>query len=338
MIDSNQPQPLRWGILGAARIARKAFARAIQATGGGAIAIGASSLERAREFAGEFGIPRAFEGYRPVLESPEVEAVYIPLANGLHFQWALECARAGKHCLCEKPLVLTADEAQQLREAFAQAGCLLVEGFMWRHHPLAAWLEQQLGEGGIGELQRVSASFSFMFDRPDDFRWRDDQGGGALWDIGGYCVNAMRMFFAGEPQLVSARSRWVAPESRTDAATVGWLDFGENRLGTFNCSFTSAYHQFITLVGSRGVIQVDRPFTGLAGPVTAQVQIGDAATQELFEPDNAYERLVEHFTRAARDPSFALSPAEDGLAQSRVMEALARSALNSGAPEMLAGY
>lgn len=338
MADSTQPQPLKWGILGAARIARKAFANAIKATGGSVEAIGASSLARAAQFARDFDIPQACEGYRPVIEHPGVEAVYIPLANGMHFQWALECARAGKHCLCEKPLVLAADEAQQLHEAFEQAGCRLVEGFMWRHHPLAGWLEQQLGEGGIGELQRVDTSFSFMFDRPDDFRWRDDQGGGALWDIGCYCVNAMRMFFADEPQLVSARSRWVAPESRTDAATVGWLDFGENRLGTFNCSFTSAYHQFITLVGTRGTIQVNRPFTGLAGPVTAHVQLGDAATQEHFDPDNGYERLVEHFTRAARDPSFALGPAEDGLAQAKVMEALARSAAANGAPQILAGY
>lgn len=332
-----QCKPLKWGILGAARIARKSFAHAILDTGGKIMAIGASTRERAEAFARDFGIPHAYESYEAVLANDEVEAVYIPLANGLHFQWALECARAGKHCLCEKPLALTAADAAELRQAFDQAGCRIVEGFMWRHHPLAAWLQEQISEGEIGDLRRVNASFSFMFDRPDDYRWLDEQGGGALWDIGCYCVNSMRFLFGDEPLLVSARSKWVAPERRADASTVGWLDFGEDRLGTFDCSFTSTYHQFLSLVGTRGVITVDRPFRGVADTTIVRTQVDESVSEQIFPPDNSYARIVEHFTRAVCDPSFALQPAEDGLAQAIVMEALARSAAAGGAPQIVTG-
>lgn len=334
-LQSSQPKPLKWGILGAARIARKAFARAIQDAGGEIVVLGASSLKRAEHFARDFGIPQAVEGYEAVLENSEVEAVYIPLANGLHFQWALECARAGKHCICEKPLTLGAGEAAQLHEVFEQAGCRLAEAFMWRHHPLTAWIERQLRQSEIGELRRIHAAFSFMFDRPDDYRWRDDQGGGSLLDVGCYCINAMRLFFAEEPQLVSARSRWVGPEHRTDRSTVGWLDFGEDRLGTFDCSFTSAYDQFISLVGTQGSLRIDRPFQGLAKERTVRIEMNDVVTEKTFGPANAYVKLVEHFTLAARDPSFALHPAEDGLPQAIVMEALARSAAANGTPQMV---
>lgn len=332
-----QCKPLKWGILGAARIARKSFARAILDTGGKIVAIGASSRERAEVFARDFGIPQACEGYEAVLANDEVEAVYIPLANGLHFQWALECARAGKHCLCEKPLVLSASDAAELRQAFDLAGCRIVEGFMWRHHPLAAWLQEQINRGEIGDLRRINVSFSFMFDRPDDYRWSDDQGGGALWDIGCYCINGMRFLFGDEPLLVSARSKWVAPERRTDCSTAGWLDFGEDRMGTFDCSFTSSYHQFMSVVGTRGVMTMFMPFRGMADVTTVRTQAGDNVTEKSFPPDNGYERIVEHFTRAARDPSFALQPAEDGLAQAIAMEALARSAAEGGAPQIVAG-
>lgn len=332
------PKPLHWGILGAARIARKAVAAAIQAGGGTIEAIGASSRERAESFAQDFKIPNAYEGYQAVLDNSEVEAVYLPLANGLHFRWALACARTGKHCLCEKPLVLSADEARQLREAFEKAGCRLVEGFMWRHHPQTAWIEQMLREGEIGELRRIRASFSFMLNRPDDFRWTDAQGGGALWDIGVYCVNAMRLFFGQEPVAVSARSHFMQTSGRTDRSTSGWLDFGNDRLATFDCSFVSAYEQSLTLVGTEGLLTVDRPFSGLGVAAKATIRSDDKSIEHPIAPNNAYEKMVAHFTRAARDPSFALQPAEDGLDQAFVMEALAESAAKDGEPQVITNY
>jgi len=335
---ADNPPPLSWGILGAARIARKAAVTSIRATGGVVAAIGARSLERAEAFARELEIPRAYEGYQAVIEDPAVQAVYLPLANGLHFRWALACALAGKHCLCEKPLVLTAEEARQLREAFAQADCRLAEGFMWRHHAQTAWIERQLRQGEIGELRRIHAAFSFNLDRESDYRWLDEHGGGSIWDIGVYCINAMRLYFGKEPLQVSARSLVLAPGLRADRSSVGWLDFGADALGTFECSFQSFYDQSLTLTGSEGLIRVERPFPGLPLTLAATIQVGETVLRQTFTPENAYEKMFAHFTRAAHDPSFALQPAEDGLDQAMVMEALAQSAAEGGAPRIVAGY
>ena len=332
-------RPLAWGILGAARIARGHVAPAIREAGGQIVAVGASTLDRARAFAQELEIPQAFEGYQAVIENPQVEAVYIPLANGLHFPWALACAHAGKHCLCEKPLALRADDARALHEAFTQAGVRLMEGFMWRHVPRALWLEDQIRRGAIGPLRRVVASFSFPLDRPEDFRWRDDQGGGALWDIGCYCANAARLFFGEEPLAVSARSSPLRKGSAVDRSTVGWLEFdSDDRLATFDCSFTSSYRQELVLVGADATFAVPSPFRSSESTRVVKLVGGQPAQETFFEAANPYAAMVAHFTRAARDSSFALQPGEDGLKQASVMEALAASAAAEGAPRLLADF
>ena len=321
----NSQKGLRWGILGAARIARKAVVPAIVAQGGHVAAVGASNRERAEAFARDLNIERAVEGYQAVLDDPAIDAVYIPLANGLHFRWALEVARAGKHCLCEKPMALNAGEAIELRETFKRMDCRLMEGFMWRHHPQAAWALERLRRGDLGQLRGIHGRFSFPLDRPDDYRWRDDQGGGAFWDLGCYCVNAMRFFYDTQPEAVSARSTPVSPGSQADRSTVGWLDFGQDRLGTFACSFDSAFEQTLQLVGTEGRLRLDRPFSSSNQPVEARLVINGEIETMAFDPVDTYLLMIEHFTRAVRDPSFSLRPAEDGVAQASVMEALAES-------------
>jgi predicted dehydrogenase len=336
LAQTAQPKPLAWGILGAARIARKALIPAIRARGGRVAALGASRMERARELAAEMEIATALEGYQAVIDHPEVEAVYVPLANGDHFHWALACARAGKHCLCEKPIVLRAHEAVELREAFALAGCRLMEAFMWRHHPQVRRVEEWLGAGEIGETRRIHAEFSFLLDRPQDYRWSEAQGGGAFWDIGCYCVNAMRLLFGDEPEVVAGRRAPVEAEaSSVDLSTAGWLDFGGDRLGTFACSFSTSFAQSVTITGTRGRIRLHRPYLGAGRPAELELLIGEERVAERFEPHDAYAEMVCHFTRAVRDPSFALLPGEDGVAQTTVMEALVASAAHHGTPQAI---
>jgi predicted dehydrogenase len=331
-------RPFSWAVLGAARIARKVVPAMREADTRVAV-VGASSLERAQAFASELDIPVALGGYQEAIEHPDVDAVYIPLCNDLHTRWALACARAGKPCLCEKPLVLAADEARQLREAFSESGVRLVESFMWRHNPQTHWILHQLREGEIGELQRIHAEFSFPLDRPDDYRWRDDMGGGSLWDIGVYCVNAMRLFFGDEPVAVSARATPAPGATHADAKTVGWLDFGNGRLGTFQCSFVSAFRQSLTLIGTRGHIEVDRPFIGaLTQPTACRRVVGDEVFEQFFPPSNSFVHMVSHFRRAVQDTSYALTPAEDGVAQAAAMEALAASGRNAGRHQSLLPY
>jgi predicted dehydrogenase len=320
--------PLRWGVLGAARIARKVLP-ALRESGAQLVAIGASSAERAEAFAHELEIPHAHGDYAAVLQRDDVDAVYIPLSNGLHFRWALECARAGKHCLVEKPLALTAAEARELHVAFRNSGHRLMEGFMWRHTPQTTWLLRRLEAGDIGELRRINATFSFNLERAHDYRWRDDQGGGALWDIGCYCMNAARLFFGVEPQRVSARTVPVQPGSVADRSVAGWADFGGDRLLTFSCSMSSCYAQELTLFGSHGMLRVVQPFSG-GGRIEVTLHPAERSYERVFDPVSPFACMGQHFTRAAYDPSFALLPGEDGLAQARAMEALAHSGLNQG--------
>lgn len=324
---------LKWGILGAARIAHNAMIPSLREVGAPILAVGASTLGRAESFARDNEIPQAFEGYQPVLDLDEVDAVYVPLANGLHYHWALAAARAGKHCLCEKPLVLEVGEALELRQAFEQAGVRLVESFMWRLHPQTDWILNQVRHGEIGHLRRIHAEFSFMLNNPEDYRWRDDQGGGAFWDVGCYCVNAARLFFGAEPATVSAAAAIAPGATSADRSAVGWLDFGNDRLATFACSFTSAHRQQLSLIGTEGSIEIEHPFIGLGDRPTA-VRVRDAQGlprhEKIFEPANAFVHLIQHFTRAARDSHLALWPAEDGGEQTRAMTAVARS-IQSGA-------
>ncbi|MBI3736647.1 Gfo/Idh/MocA family oxidoreductase [Candidatus Sumerlaeota bacterium] len=333
---AKKPKPLRWGILGAARIAGKSLIPAMRASGAEAAAVAASNYARAEEFARAWEIPRVCEGYQQLLENPDVDAVYLPLANGLHKEWAIKSAQAGKPCLCEKPMALTAAGALEIREAFAKAGRLIEEAFMWRHYAQIKWAAERVAAGEIGELRCVNAHFSFTLDRPNDYRWKAAQGGGAFWDIGCYCVNSARRFFECEPAAGSARAQFrqghgEPADSLVDESTVGWLDFGNNRFSTFSCSFNSAFSQGIELVGTTARMWIGRPWLQVAQPGRVMIEKDDQKRIQEFEPMNAYVGMIENFTLAVREGRPPIFPAEDGVHQARVMEGLLKSAVEGGA-------
>lgn len=329
MNSVTEHRPLRWGILGAARIAGKSLIPAIRAAGGEIVSVGASSRERAESFARDHSIPSAHEGYSSVLEDPQVEAVYIPLANGLHKTWALEAARAGKPCLCEKPLALSFADAEEMTAAFTRARLPLMEAFMWRHHTQIARARDEIAAGAIGELCGLHGHFSFMLDRPADYRWRADQGGGALWDIGCYPVNAARLFFGAEPVVASAGMSLRANDSTTpgvDVASTAWLDFGSGRMASVYCSFGASFHQSIELIGTRARMWISSPWLSVGRETRMLIQQGDEKRLEKFEPMNAYVSMINTFTHAVRSGEPLPDPAETGLAQARAMDMLLRSA------------
>jgi len=332
----SSPDPLRWGVLGAARIAGKVVP-AIRAAGGEVVALAASRRERAEQAGRGLGIARTYEGYARLLEDEEVEAVYLPLANGLHHEWLLATADAGKACLCEKPLVLSAAEAVEVRDRFRRAGRRLQEAFMWRHHPQADWLAEQLVPGRLGEPLRFHATFSFRLDRPHDYRWSRAMGGGAIADIGCYGINAARRFFAREPLAVSFRARFGTGDDGVDESAAGWLDFGDGRLATVSCSFRSAFAQGIEVVGDEGRARVDRPWLSVGTPTEIVTERANQPETRRFEAVNAFEAMVCHFTRTVRDPALARQPAEDGVAQAAVLEAALASARDGGAAQPVRG-
>jgi predicted dehydrogenase len=201
---------------------------------------------------------------------------------------------------------------------------------MWRHHPQVAWLEEQLVAGRLGEPRRLHASFSFTLDRPHDYRWSAAMGGGVLSDIGCYGVNAARFFFRGEPEAASFRAWFSSRPDGVDETAAGWLAFDGGRVATISCSFTSAFSQIIEVVGSEGRAYIERPWLAVDLPTRVVIERANKTDVREFEAANSYRTMIEHFTKAVRDPSSDLWPAEDGCAQAAVLEGVVGSARQGG--------
>lgn len=311
---------LRWGLLGAARIAR-ALIPAIRAAGGEVVALGVrdAASERARAFSDEWGVPLV-GGYQDVLDA-ELDAVYNPLPNDLHRPWSLAALRAGKHVLTEKPLVLNAAEARELADVAQATGRVLLEAFAYRFHPHIARLRELVQAGELGELRAVRAAFGFTLENPDDFRWEADKGGGALFDVGTYPVNLIRLLL-GEPTAAVARARWTP--GGVDLGLSGVLEYPA-ALASVDCAFDwgDQPSQRLTLLGTRGTLDMDGVYnSNTQSPVSFTVTTAAGVREEEFPPFNAYAAMVDHFQRAALGEEAALYPPEDSVRHARVLDAM----------------
>lgn len=315
---------LRWGILGAARIAR-ALIPAIREAGGEVVALGVRdpASEHARAFSREWDVPLV-GGYRQVIGS-DVDAVYNPLPNDLHLPWTLAALQAGKHALTEKPFTLNAAEAGQLASEAQGRGLTLMEAFAPRFHPYQARIREIVQSGELGELRAVHASSGFTLTNPDDYRWNANQGGGALYDVGTYCVNFAR-FLLGEPQAALARARWSS--GGIDLGLSGVLEY-PGVLVSVETGFDwgNAAAQNITLTGSAGTLVTDRVSNGhLTEVQRLSVRTASGERTEDIPPFNGYVGMVKHFQEAAQGQAAPLYPPADAVAQARVLDALYQSA------------
>ena len=250
---------LRWGVMSTANIARKkVIPGMMRADRCRVVAIASRDDERGRVVASELGIPTLHDTYEGLLADPAVDAVYIPLPNHLHAEWAIAAVNAGKHVLCEKPLAMTADDAQRMVDAARAAGVLLQEAFMYRIHPSWVAVRDIVASGRIGRLTAVQSWFSYFNDDPANIRNIREYGGGALFDIGCYSVNLSRMLFDAEPTDVRASSV-VEEASGVDVLTAGILEF-PNGLATFTCSTRVETDQRVDIYGTTGRISIGIPF------------------------------------------------------------------------------
>ncbi|MDR3634600.1 MAG: Gfo/Idh/MocA family oxidoreductase [Isosphaeraceae bacterium] len=315
--------PLRWGILGCARITRRGLIPGIRASRTGVLhALASRDGNAAAAWAREFDVPRAYGSYQEVLDDPETDAVYIPLPNELHKPWVLAAADAGKHILCEKPLALDASEAQAMVAHCEARGVLLMEAFMWRHQPRTAALARLVAGGTIGALRLVRSSFSFPIDLGD---WRLDEarGGGALWDVGCYGVNTVRLYAGTEPEAVQAVARFTP--GGADLSLAAALRFPDGVLGVVDCSFEQPFRCTYELVGSDGVIEVPDAYLPPARPIARLVK--DGRTEELtFEGGDQYGAMVDAFGESLANGGGLASPAENGLAQMQTLDAIRTAA------------
>jgi predicted dehydrogenase len=293
------------------------------------VAVGSRTHERAAEYAREWGIRRAHGSYDELLADPDVEAVYISLPNGPHVEWSIRALEAGKHVLCEKPLARDPADVEQAFDAADRAERLLMEAFMWRHHPQTHLLCELVRGGAIGEPRLVRATFSFTL-RDDDVRLDPALAGGSLMDVGCYCVSGSRLL-GGEPLEVSARQ--VLGPSGVDMRLVGDLVLPGDVLAQVDCAFDLPSRQGLEVVGSAGTLRVATPW-GIDEP---GVVLDRGGHSELIDVEAAdrYRLQSDNFSRAVRGLERPLLGRDDALGQARTIDALYRSAETGGVPVSL---
>lgn len=331
---------MRWGIISTGLIAGK-FADALRPSASEQVVAAASRDEtRAAEFAATYGIGQSYGSYQALLADPSVEAVYIGLPNSMHAEWSAKAAQAGKHILCEKPLGVSRAEAAGMFEAARANNVLLMEAFMYRFHPRTLKLGELLAQGAIGDVRLIRASFGFSLTDPSNVRLSAELAGGALMDVGCYCVNLARLAAGAAPVRATAAAAWAS--SRVDETLAGTLEYPGGAIAQVACTLAGSAHQQIQIVGSAGSIDIDGAFNlpaDQAGRMRVHHGGGPSSTEELtFEPVNQYQLEAEGFSRlvaaghgAAGLPQVPWNETLDNLA---TIEALLRSARTGHAVEI----
>jgi predicted dehydrogenase len=314
---------MRWGILGAARINRSIIPAVRAADGHFLEAIASRDAERATAYAAEWSIPRSFGSYEALLADPGIDAVYIPLPNHLHAEWAVRAAEAGKHVLCEKPLALTVAEVDRIAAAATAAHVHVAEAFMYRHHPQTRAVSELVAGGAIGTLRFVRGCFSFTLDRPGDVRFDPAKGGGALWDVGCYPISYARTIIGAEPEIIQASA--VMGPTHVDMSVGAILRFPGNVLALVDASFVAPFRTEIEIVGSGGTIRVTRPFKPGVSE-TVLVQRGDEILEHAVEASPLYVSQFEDFGRAARGAEAPVVTLADSRANTATLVAVLESA------------
>ncbi len=342
-------EPVRWGIMSisghyALRV-HQPLSRLAEAR---VVAIASRGRDKAAQAAARFGIAKAHGSYAELVADPEVEAVYIPLPNNLHAEWAIAALEAGKHVLCEKPLAMDATQARAMAAKAEQKGLLLMEAFMYRFHPQWVKAREIVASGELGRLKAIQSWFTYDNADAANIRNRPETGGGGLYDIGCYAISSAR-FLAGasaasageglrhspEPErglFVSDRD----PELGTDIRGTGLLDFGRGGpRASFHISTQAFPVQRVEAMGERGSLAMTLPFNAFADvPLVLEVTTNLGTRRIEAGPADQYALMFAAFSRAIREKSHAPTPPEDGIANMAAIDALFRSE-KSGAWERI---
>ncbi|HXS70750.1 MAG TPA: Gfo/Idh/MocA family oxidoreductase [Patescibacteria group bacterium] len=319
---------VRWGILSTADIGvRKVIPGIRKAARCEVVAIASRDGEQARAVADQLGIPSAHASYEALLADPGVDAVYIPLPNHMHMDWTIAALRAGKHVLCEKPLAMTADDAQRMVDVAHETGLHLMEAFMYRQHPSWVAAMDLVESGRIGTLTAVQSWFSYYNDDATNIRNIVEYGGGALFDIGCYTINLSRMVFGGEPLHIQASVRRDRATG-VDALVSAILDF-DGGIASFTCAIRSESDQRVHIYGTKGRISIDIPFnippdrpTRIRLTAGGDPPVAPDTTVLEFPTTDPYTAEVERFVSAVLDGGPTPVPPEDAVANLRVIDTI----------------
>jgi predicted dehydrogenase len=288
-------------------------------------AIASRELDRAQKAAHELGIPRAYGSYETLLADPDIRAVYVPLPNHLHVEWAVRAIRAGKHVLCEKPVSINRTTAMRLvREAEKNPRLKVMEAFMYRFHPQWSRALALVRGGRLGTVRIVGADFAIDNRDPKNIRNRAEVGGGALLDLGCYCVSFARFLFGAEPKRVLGRME-IDPLFKTDTLTSGMLDFG-NGLAAFTCATRLMPHQRVTVHGTQGRMEMVTPVGAPPDrPVLIRLQTKEGMEEISIDACDHYAVQADQFCEAVLKNKAVPTPLSDGVANMKVLDAVVES-------------
>ena len=317
--------PVRWGIISTANIARGQFLPGLRAAGGVPAAVAGRDLGRAQAWAEQHGVDRAVAGYQALIDDPDIDALYIPLPNSLHAEWTVKALRAGKPVLCEKPLCGTLAETEQVLAAAAETGTLLWEAFVFPFHAQFAAVQKLLADGVIGELLEIQSDFHFMVRNPANIRLARDLDGGALNDVGCYPVRiALELFGAGHTDAW-ATTVWGGHD--VDLDTQGSLGFPGGRRLLLTCGMRRAYDTFTRLLGTTGQIQLTNPFhPGRGDSYTVLTDGEPPRTLDAGAAEPSFTGMIRHIQNVLRDGEAPRQLALDtSLASARALHDLHQS-------------
>jgi predicted dehydrogenase len=315
-----------WGVLSTAKIGwEKVMPAMLKSEHCEIRAIASRSLEKGRKLADQFGIPKAYGSYEELLADPEIEAIYNPLPNHEHVPMTLAAARAGKHVLCEKPVALTAEEAEQLREVADKVH--IMEAFMVRFHPQWLSVRDRVSAGELGDVRSIHSYFSYFNTDAGNIRNMADIGGGALYDIGCYPIVTARFLFGCEPlRAIALVDR--DPKFKTDRMVSGLLDFGNGRRLDFTVSTQSVTYQRVQVCGTKKRIEIQIPFNAPLGGATdvltddgKRLDLGSTITETIPACD-MYTLEIDVFSKVVRGEIPLPYGVEDAILNMRVIDAL----------------
>lgn len=320
---------IRWGILSTAKIGLQKVIPAMQKGQYCDItAIASRNVEQADKAAALLKIPQAYYSYEDLLADTNIEAVYIPLPNHLHVEWAIKALEAGKHVLVEKPAGLSSGDAQRLSEASkGKPELKLMEAFMYRHHPQWQKAKELVESGQIGTLKSIQSFFSYHNTDPANIRNNPDYGGGGLMDIGCYCISLSRFIFAAEPHRVSGMVE-LDPQFKTDRMASGMLEFASGT-ATFSCSTQAIPYQKVNIFGDKGRIEIEIPFNAPPDQPTRIWLHSPEKTEEMvFNICDQYTLQADLFSKAILNNTKVPTPFDDAVKNMLVIEAVVKSSEN----------
>jgi D-xylose 1-dehydrogenase (NADP+, D-xylono-1,5-lactone-forming) len=315
------------GIISTADINRKVIPGARASEKVDLVAVASRDQRRAEAYAREWNIERGYGSYEALLEDPGVDAVYISLPNAMHVEWSINAVALGKHVLCEKPLTRRTEEAEAAFDAADKAKRILMEAFMYRHNPQTKRLQQLIDQGAVGEVRLIRSAFSYSLYDEENIRLRTDVEGGALMDVGCYCVSGSRLAAGTEPESVFGSASYGP--SGTDWVFTGSMRFPGDVLASFDCGTALPERDELEVIGSEGSLFLDDPWHCIR-PVI-ELRRADGSEQIELEREDSYRLQLENLSDAIAGEAKPLLGRADAIGQARALAALHASA-QSGEP------